>query len=433
MVRITEITPGSPAAAAGIRAGDFLVSVNRHKIHDLLDYGFYLTDSRVELECQRDGERYRIVIDKGEYDDIGLGFETPLMDKKRSCANKCIFCFIDQLPCGMRESLYFKDDDSRLSFLHGNYITLTNLYDRDIDRIIKMRLSPLRVSVHTTNPELRVMMMNNRRAGRVLSYLRRVADAGIDIDAQVVLCRGINDGAELDRTLRDLISYRPALRSVSVVPAGLTRYREGLYPLSPYTGEECRAIIRQVDTFGEECLKKYGTRIFYLADEFYIKAGLPLPGYDYYEDFPQIENGVGLVASLSDEFLLELENTDLPERLSRRVSVGTSEAACGLISELAGRLCGEVAGLELLIYPIKNSFFGTDVTVAGLITGGDFAEQLRGRDLGDELLIPAVALRQVDNIFLDDMTLDELSGILGVPIRAVANDGSELLHAMLGR
>ncbi|NLW73407.1 MAG: DUF512 domain-containing protein [Clostridiales bacterium] len=432
VVKITEITPGSPAAAAGIRAGDFLVSINRHKIRDLLDYGFYLTDSRVELECQRDGEGYRVVINKGEYDDIGLGFETPLMDKKRSCANKCIFCFIDQLPRGMRESLYFKDDDSRLSFLHGNYITLTNLYDRDIDRIIKMRLSPLRVSVHTTNPELRVMMMNNRRAGRVLSYLRRVADAGIDIDAQVVLCRGINDGAELDRTLRDLLAYYPALRSVSIVPAGLTRYREGLYPLSPYTKEECRAIIRQVDTFGEECKKKFGTRIFYLADEFYIRAGLPMPEYDYYEDFPQIENGVGLVASLRDEFLHELENTDLPKSLARRISVGTSEAACGLISELAGRLCGEVAGFEVLVYPIKNNFFGPEVTVAGLLTGADFAEQLRGRDLGDELLIPAAALRQGDDIFLDDMTIDELSVTLGVPIRAIANNGSELLHAMLG-
>ncbi len=432
MVKITEITPGSPAAAAGIRAGDFLVSINRHKIRDLLDYGFYLTDSRVELECQRDGEGYRVVINKGEYDDIGLGFETPLMDKKRSCANKCIFCFIDQLPRGMRESLYFKDDDSRLSFLHGNYITLTNLYDRDIDRIIKMRLSPLRVSVHTTNPELRVMMMNNRRAGRVLSYLRRVADAGIDIDAQVVLCRGINDGAELDRTLRDLLAYYPALRSVSIVPAGLTRYREELYPLSPYTKEECRAIIRQVDTFGEECKKKFGTRIFYLADEFYIRAGLPMPEYDYYEDFPQIENGVGLVASLRDEFLHELENTDLPKSLARRISVGTSEAACGLISELAGRLCGEVAGFEVLVYPIKNNFFGPEVTVAGLLTGADFAEQLRGRDLGDELLIPAAALRQGDDIFLDDMTIDELSVTLGVPIRAIANNGSELLHAMLG-
>jgi len=432
VVKITEITPGSPAAAAGIRAGDFLVSINRHKIRDLLDYGFYLTDSRVELECQRDGEGYRVVINKGEYDDIGLGFETPLMDKKRSCANKCIFCFIDQLPRGMRESLYFKDDDSRLSFLHGNYITLTNLYDRDIDRIIKMRLSPLRVSVHTTNPELRVMMMNNRRAGRVLSYLRRVADAGIDIDAQVVLCRGINDGAELDRTLRDLLAYYPALRSVSIVPAGLTRYREELYPLSPYTKEECRAIIRQVDTFGEECKKKFGTRIFYLADEFYIRAGLPMPEYDYYEDFPQIENGVGLVASLRDEFLHELENTDLPKSLARRISVGTSEAACGLISELAGRLCGEVAGFEVLVYPIKNNFFGPEVTVAGLLTGADFAEQLRGRDLGDELLIPAAALRQGDDIFLDDMTIDELSVTLGVPIRAIANNGSELLHAMLG-
>ncbi|HHT53762.1 MAG TPA: DUF512 domain-containing protein [Clostridiales bacterium] len=433
VVRITEIAPGSSAAAAGIEAGDFLVSINRHKIRDLLDYGFYMADTVVEIEFERDGARYRAVINKGEYEDIGLGFETPLMDKKRSCANKCIFCFIDQLPRGMRESLYFKDDDSRLSFLHGNYITLTNLYDRDIDRIIKMRLSPLRVSVHTTNPELRVKMMNNRRAGRVLSYLRRVADAGIDIDAQIVLCRGINDGAELDRTMHDLLKYRPALRSVSVVPAGLTRHREGLYPLSPHTKEECGAIIRQVDALGEECRQKYGTRIYFCADELYIKAGLPVPGYDYYEDFPQIENGVGLVASLADEFSSELENTDLPEKLTRRVSIATSEAATGLIRELAGRLCGEIAGLEIMVWPIKNHFFGPEVTVAGLLTGQDIAEQLEGRELGDELLIPAAALRQGEDVFLDDMTPDALSQTLGVPVRAVGNDGGELLCAMLGR
>ena len=275
-------------------------------------------------------------------------------------------------------------------------------------------------------------MMNNRGPA-VLSYLSHVADAGIDIDAQIVLCRGINDGAELDRTMHDLLKYRPALRSVSVVPAGLTRYREGLYPLSPYTKEECGAIIRQVDTLGEECRKKYGTRIFFCADELYIKAGLPLPGYDYYENFPQIENGVGLVASLLDEFSFEFENTDLPGKFERRVSVATSEAATGLIRELAGRLCDAVAGLEIMVFPIKNHFFGPEVTVAGLLTGHDLSEQLKGCELGDELLIPAAALRQGEDVFLDDMTTDELSRTLGVPVRAVGNDGSELLHAMLGR
>jgi putative radical SAM enzyme (TIGR03279 family) len=432
MVKIKGIDPGSPAAKAGIAAGDILVSINGNGICDVLDYRFYITEKKIEIKCERGGQPYAVTIRKGEYDDIGLEFETPLMDKKHSCANRCIFCFIDQLPKGMRSSLYFKDDDSRLSFLHGNYITLTNLNDADIDRIIKMRISPLRVSVHTTNPALRVEMMKNRRAGEVLKYLERVASAKISIDAQIVLCRGINDGAELDRTMRDLLSYRPALESVSVVPAGLTKHREGLYPLSPYTPEESAKIIEQVGRIGDECVRKYGTRIFFCADELYIKAGIDMPEAEYYEDFSQIENGVGLVASLKDEFGSELEYCGLPKSSSRRVSIATGEAAFSLISSLARRVCLAVPGLEAHVYAIKNNFFGGQVTVAGLLTGKDISEQLEGEELGDELIVPAAALRKDDNIFLDDMTLDELSEKLGVPVRAGGTSGGELLHALLG-
>ena len=310
MVKIKEVTAGGIAAKANILAGDVLESINGHEIRDVLDYRFYLTDTDVRLSLVRNGNAYAVRINKGEYDDIGLEFETPLMDQKHCCANRCVFCFIDQLPQGMRESLYFKDDDDRLSFLHGNYVTLTNLRDADIDRLITMHISPVNVSVHTTNPELRVKMMKNKRAGEVLSYLGRLADAGITLCTQIVLCKGLNDRAELDRTMRDLAAYHPALRSCAIVPVGLTKHREGLYPLELFSPEECAAVIEQVNAFGEECLEKYGTRRFYCSDEFYVRASLPLPSEDYYEDYSQIENGVGMLTSLESEFDFELQYLD---------------------------------------------------------------------------------------------------------------------------
>lgn len=433
MTEISYVAPSSRAAQAGIEAGDVLVAINGNNINDVLDYRFYLTERRLVLSLLRDGKPLEVTILKGEYDDIGLDFPTPLMDKKHSCKNKCIFCFIDQLPRGMRESLYFKDDDSRLSFLHGNYITLTNLSDGDIDRIIKMRISPLRVSVHTTDPELRVQMMKNKRAGQVLSYIGRIADAGIDIDAQVVLCRGVNDGAALQRTMTDLLSYYPALQSVSIVPAGLTRHREGLYPLSPYTPAESAEIIGQVTKMGDECVAKYGRRIFFCADELYIRAGLPLPDADYYEGFAQLEDGVGLIASLCEEFGFAMEDIDIPSRVDRRVTIVTGTAACDTLTTLASRLCQAVEGLEIDVIPIKNDFFGHSVTVAGLLTATDIAAQLRGADLGDVVLFPAVALRASDEaVFLDDKTPAWLSEQLGVPVCAAPNDGWELVELILG-
>lgn len=435
MVRILAVLPGSIGESVGIHGGDTLVSVNGHEIHDVLDYRFYLAERSIDLELLRGEAPYSVRFAKGESDDIGLEFETPLMDRKHSCENHCVFCFIDQLPPGMRESLYFKDDDDRLSFLHGNYVTLTNMKQADIDRIIEMHISPVNVSVHTTNPELRVRMMKNKHAGEVLAYLRQMADAGIALCAQIVLCKNLNDGAELDRSLRDLVSYYPSLRSCSIVPVGLTRYREKLFPLEPFTPQDCAAVIRQVNTVGEECLAKYGTRLFYCSDEFYLRAGLPMPPEEYYEDYSQIENGVGMLTSLESEFRTELEFLDdwLPDfHPPRTVSIATGVAAFEHICKLAKMLAGRVPGLTVHVYRIINHFFGEAITVAGLLTGKDVSEQLAGKDLGDELLFPAVMLRADGDVFLDDMTPATLSERLGVPVRASHNDGAELVRSILG-
>lgn len=436
MVTITAVPAHGRAAAAGVRAGDALIAINGNPIADVLDYRFYLAERTVTLSLSRNGKPFTVIIHKDTYDDIDLEFETPLMDKKQCCANRCIFCFIDQLPAGLRPSLYFKDDDARLSFLHGNYVTLTNLGERDIDRIIKMHISPVNVSVHTTNPVLRCEMMGNRRAGKVLSYLDRLAAAGIRLCGQIVLCRGINDGAELDRTMRDLAELSPAMSSVSVVPAGLTRYREGLFPLQPFSPEECRAVIAQVDAFGDECEKTRGARIFCCADEWYLKAGLPLPPERYYGEYEQIENGVGMIRSLVEDFAREMEflGDYLPQTppAARRVSLATGKAAAPTMRLLADKLAARVPWLAVRVYEIENRFFGPEITVSGLLTGKDMAEQLAGRDLGEELLIPANTLRAEGDLFLCGMTPAELSETLHVPVRPVRGDAADLCAALLG-
>ena len=435
MVEITDVLPRSRAAKAGLLAGDLLISINGKEINDVLDYRFYLADTHLTLAVVREGKALQFELRKQEYDDIGLDFETPLMDKKRSCENKCVFCFIDQLPKGMRSSLYFKDDDSRLSFLHGNYVTLTNLRERDIQRIIEMHISPVNVSVHTTNPSLRVKMMKNKRAGEVLSYLRMLADAGITICAQIVLCKGLNDGAELDRSMRELAELYPALESVSVVPAGLTRFRDGLYPLEAFSPEECAAVIRQVESFGEECLDKHGSRLFFPADELYIEAGLPLPEDEFYEGYAQIQNGVGMLTDMRTGFEYEMEHAEEYEadfRAPRTVSIATGFAAYGHIQKLCEQLTARFEGLTVHVYPIKNDFFGHSITVAGLLTGKDISEQLTGKTLGEELLFPSVCLRAEGDVFLDDMTPEELSERIGVPTRPASSDPAEFIRAVLG-
>lgn len=437
MVQITEVEARSRAARCGIQSGDVLVAINGNEICDVLDYRFYLTESQVTLSLLRDGHPFEVTIKKALYDDVGLLFETPLMDKKRTCANRCIFCFIDQLPQGLRAPLYFKDDDARLSFLHGNYVTLTNLKDKDIARIIKMHISPINVSVHTTNPQLRCEMMKNRRAGEVLKYLKQLAEAGIRLCGQIVLCRGVNDGAELTRTMQDLAELAPMMSSVSVVPAGLTRYREGLYPLTPFSADEAAAVIAQVNAFGDTCERTHGNRIFCVADEFYLKAGLPLPDESYYGDYEQIENGVGLLRSLIAEFTDELDylgdyTGDKAEIPHRHVSLATGKAAAPTMRLLADLLQKRLSGIEISVYEIQNDFFGEEITVAGLLTGTDMAAQLKGKALGEELLIPAVTLRAEGDLFLDGMTPTALSEALGVPITPVKNDGAALLAALVG-
>ena len=438
MVTITSVSRGSRADKAGIKNGDLLLAINGNEIEDVLDYRFYLADTLVTLTCERSKETFDVKIRKGEYDDIGLEFETPLMDKKRSCKNACVFCFIDQLPKGLRESLYFKDDDARLSFLHGNYVTLTNLKDKDIDRIIKMHISPINVSVHTTNPELRVKMMKNKRAGEVLSYLRRLADAGIRICGQIVLCKGLNDGEELDRSMRELAELFPALTSVSVVPSGLTKFRDGLYPLEAFTPEECRSVIKQVNAFGDKCLEEHGSRLFYPADEFYVKGELPIPDADYYGEYEQIENGVGMLRSLEDEFADELSylqelGDEAQLKKDRYVSIATGVAAYSSLEKLARLLCAYVPKLHINVYKIINHFFGESITVAGLLTGKDLSEQLMGKPLGDALFLSSNTLRADGDLFLCGMTPKELSDTLGTPLVFCSSDGRELVASLLGK
>lgn len=433
MVEITEVAPHSRGARQGIQPGDMLHSINGHEIRDVLDYRFFLAEKNISLCLSRGGETYTISIHKQEYDDIGLSFATPLMDKKHTCENKCVFCFIDQNPKGMRESIYFKDDDSRLSFLHGNYITMTNLKAEDIQRIIDMHISPVNVSVHTTNPQLRVKMMKNKHAGEVLCYLKMLSDAGISIRGQIVLCKGLNDGMELDRTMEDLTAYYPSLDSVSVVPAGLTRFRQGLYPLEPFSPEECAAVIQQVNAFGDRCVEKFGERIFYPADEFYVKSKTPLPDYDFFGEYTQIENGVGMLSSFVYEFMCMLDTlTDEEKQICRCVSVATGEAAADMMRDLTDRLLETCPNLQVYVYPIKNNFFGGEVTVTGLLTGKDIAEQLQDKPLGEALLLSRNVLRSEGDLFLCGMTPQELSDAVGVPLIFNRDDGGAFLCSLLG-
>ena len=427
MVLIKDVLTGSPADIAGVKRGDYLVRINGKDINDVLDYRYYITEPRVRLLIHRGPELLEIPIKKPRYNDIGLEFDTFLMDKKRSCRNKCIFCFIDQLPPGMRKTLYFKDDDSRLSFLMGNYITLTNMDEHDISRIIEMKMSPMNISVHTTNPKLRCEMLSNRFAGSCYATMKRFAAAGIEMHCQIVLCRGVNDGAELMRTMRDLAALYPQVDSVSIVPAGITKYREKLYPLTPFSKEECRNVIAQVEGFAEECLAKYGSHIFFCADEMYVKGGAKFPDGRYYEGYPQIENGVGMIRSMDGEFTDELDFLDEYDlEKPRKVSVATGAAAYDFIKSLADRLCEQVPTLECNVYRITNDFFGHNITVAGLLTGKDLANQLNGKDLGDRLLIPRVTLRSEGDVFLDDTTpewlAEQLGGVEIVPVESTGND-----------
>lgn len=431
-VVIAGVEKGSPAARAGITAGETLLTIGGNEIVDVLDYRFYMMERKLRLQLQgRDGSLREVTIRKGEYEDLGLLFDSYLMDRQRSCRNKCVFCFIDQMPPGMRDTLYFKDDDARMSFLYGNYITLTNLTGHDIERTIRMKISPINISVHTTNPELRCKMMNNRFAGEALQIMRRFADAGIVLNAQLVLCPGLNDGDELRRSLRDLSGLAPALQTVSCVPVGLTRFRDGLYPLRSYTAEEAAATIDLIDSFGDEQQRRTGERLFYASDEFYILAGRPIPPASFYGEFGQLENGVGMLALQEQQFREALEDFDGDEA-ERSLSLATGFAAAPFLQALVDEAAEKWHNLRCRIYPVRNDFFGETITVAGLVTGTDLMAQLKGKELGRVLLIPDVMLKFHEDVFLDDVSVEQVERELGVPVKIVqAGDGYALLEALL--
>ncbi len=429
-VKIFDVTTGSHADKAGIKKGETLLSINSNEIVDVLDYRFYQVNRKLTLEVADEDKNVRTIeMTKGEYEEIGLEFETYLMDKQHSCRNKCIFCFIDQLPKGMRESLYFKDDDSRLSFLFGNYITLTNITEHEIDRIIKMHISPINVSVHTTNPELRCKMMNNRFAGDTLKYLKRFADAGITLNCQIVSCPGINDGDELVRTLTDLENL--GVNMTAIVPVGLTRYRENLYPLVPYNKETAGQTIDIIEKMGDECVKKHGRRIFFPGDEFYLLAEREIPSPEFYEDFSALEDGIGMIAYLTDDVGWKLEELDADESLCHKVTIACGEGVFPYMKRIMSMINEKFPNITINTRAIKNNFFGGGVNVSGLVTGGDLIDQLRGYDLGDRLIIPSSMLRFENDLFLDDVSTDDVERELGVTLVPVNNNGNDLVEAVI--
>ena len=430
MVKICSVEPQSYAYKQGIKSGDVLVTINGNKIADVLDYRFHIMDSSLNIVVIRDNKELSFKINKPEYSDIGLEFETYLMDEKKRCRNNCIFCFIDQNPKGMRETIYFKDDDERLSFLMGNYVTLTNLKDSDIERIIKMRISPVNISVHTTNPQLRVEMLRNRFAGDCLKYIKMLDDGGISLNLQFVLCRGINDGEELKRSLEDIYDLKH-VESVALVPSGLTGHRENLFPLSPFDKESAIDVINTANEFGDRNYREKGMRFIYPSDEFFLLAEMEVPGEDYYEGYAQLDNGVGMIRSDNEEFFQCLEN--LPEmEYNRKITVATGEAAFAFISSLAKAAMEKYPKLTVNVVAVHNNFFGGSVTVSGLVTGGDIIAQLKEIDLGTELLIPEVMLRAEGDLFLDNVSVSDIENALNVKVTVCQRGGYAICEAMTG-
>ena len=431
-VIVKSVIKGSPAYKIGMREGDTLVNLSGNEIMDVLDYRFYQNNDKMTVEyINSKGKIISKKLKKKEYEELGLEFETYLIDKKHSCRNKCIFCFIDQLPKGLRDSLYFKDDDSRLSFLFGNYITLTNITEHEVDRIIKMHISPVNISVHTTNPELRVKMMNNKNAGKALDIIYRFNEAGIKLNCQLVLVPGFNDGEELKRSLKDLTALEN-VECIAAVPVGLTRYREGLCEISPFDKKRAEETLNILEEFGEETLKKYGERRVFAADEFYILAGRKFHDADYYEEFLQLENGVGLVPLLLSESDEAISLCDYELKEKRNITIATGESVFPFIKSIVDKIEKKWDNLKCNVFAIKNNFFGGHINVSGLITATDLEDQLKDKDLGEELLIPSVMLRDGGDMFLDSITLEELSRKLNIKITPVDNDGFQMLDKILG-
>lgn len=428
--KIISIDSTSPVRNK-VRVGDELLAINGREIMDVLDYKYFAYDSRLVLTLRTAEGKFRMVsVRKPTGADLGLDFESYLMDQARACRNRCLFCFVDQLPKGMRRTLYFKDDDARLSFLTGNYITLTNLSERELQRIIDLKISPINVSVHATEPALRAKLLGNPDAADGYARMQKLAAGGIEMECQIVCCPGINDGEALARSMRELADLYPQVNSVSVVPVGLTKHREKLPQLTPFNRESARETIAQVTAYGDECLKKFGSRIFFCADELYLKAEMDLPDDDWYEGYPQLENGVGLLRLLETEFVAALQQRDDAD--GKPFSIATGVSAAPFVHSLFTFAVEKYGKIKGNIYPIANDFLGHSIDVAGLVTGGDLIAQLRGKDLGERLLIPINMLRHGDGVFLDDVTLEDVSAALGVPVRVVQQDGADLLAAMCG-
>ncbi len=432
---VDSVAPGSIAGELDIEAGDALVEINGNKIEDIFDYQYYTQDEYIEVLIRKpSGEEWILEIDKEYDEDLGITFENGLMDDYRSCRNKCIFCFIDQMPKGMRDTLYFKDDDSRLSFLQGNYVTLTNMSDADVDRIIRYRLSPINVSFQTTNPALRCKMLNNRFAGQALEKAWKLARAGITMNGQIVLCKGVNDGAELERSISDLSAYLPNLESVSVVPVGLSKYRDGLFPLEPFTPQDARQVLAAIHKWQDKLYDAHGVHFVHASDEWYILAGEELPEEERYDGYLQLENGVGMLRLLIDEFQAAfdaLRQAGDVDAAPKELSIATGKLACGFISDMAGQITAAFPQIKIHVYVVRNDFFGEMITVSGLLTGQDLRAQLKGKALGDRLLLPQNVLKSGETVFLDDMTLAELEKALQVPIDIVKSSGQDLLDAIL--
>ena len=433
---IKSVESGSIADEMGIVAGDALLCIDGHEIEDVFDYRFYMTSEQLTVLIRKlDGEEWELEIEKDESEDLGIEFESGLMDEYRSCRNKCIFCFIDQMPKGMRPTLYFKDDDSRLSFLQGNYITLTNMSDHDIDRIIRYRLSPINISVQTTNPDLRCMMLSNRFAGRALSRIKTLYDANITMNAQIVLCKGVNDKEELKRSLSDLLEYAPVMQSVSVVPVGITKYRDDLYPLLPIEKEDATEALDIIGQIQDQAMARYGIHFAHASDEIYILADRQIPPAEEYDDYPQLENGVGMLRLMSDEYeeayrsvkdSIEKGKID-PKAYRRSFSVVTGILAGPYVDEATARICSLFPNVSYNVYAVRNDFFGERITVAGLLTGSDIIAQLQGKDLGECLLIPECMMKKDERIFLDNVTIADLEGALQVNTHIVKSNGLDLV------
>ena len=429
--RISQVKEGSIAWELEIEPGDELLSINGETVEDVFDYHYLVNDEELELLiCKQNGEEWELEIEKDLEEDLGLEFENSLMDVYRSCRNHCVFCFIDQMPPGMRETLYFKDDDSRLSFLQGNYVTLTNMSDHDIDRIIRYHLAPINISFQTTNPKLRCEMLHNRFAGDIFPKVQRLYEAGIEMNGQIVLCKGLNDKAELERSISDLTKYLPHLKSVSVVPVGLSKYREGLYPLEPFTKEEAEQVIDTIEAWQKKLFPQYGLHFIHASDEWYLLAGRKLPEEARYDGYLQLENGVGMLRLLKEEVTAELEKHSSDQR-TRRISFATGRLAYPYIKKYAEQIQKKYPNLEILGYEIRNDFFGELITVSGLLTGQDLMAQLSGKDLGECLLLPCNLLRSGEDIFLDDVQVKTLEERFRVPVRIVEEDGADFVTAFL--